>query len=49
VEANINQDISRITAVKDMLGELRNSWNTVASQNIGDIQKREAVGLNIAG
>ena len=47
LEANISQDVDRIIAVKNMLLELRNSWNTIsqtASQPI-----REAAGINIAG
>jgi flagellar protein FliS len=49
VEANISQDLKRILSVKDMLGELRNSWSTIASQKINENPNREAVGLNIAG
>jgi len=50
VEANIGQDVHRITAVKDMIADLRNSWNTIVSQKAAEPPKREtAVGLNIAG
>jgi flagellar protein FliS len=49
VEANISQDIKRILSVKDMLGELRNSWSTIAGQKINENPNRESVGLNIAG
>jgi len=48
VEANINQDIERIMAVKDMLTDLRNTWSTVANQSPAN-KPNEAVGLNIAG
>ncbi|MCL2720283.1 MAG: flagellar export chaperone FliS [Treponema sp.] len=48
VEANINQNIPRIVVVRDMLADLRNTWNAVASQSNVD-QPSEAVGLNIAG
>jgi flagellar protein FliS len=50
VEANINHDIKRISTVKDMLADLRNTWSTVANQKITENPNREtAVGLNIAG
>jgi len=48
MEANISQDIKRVTAVRDMLLELRNTWNAI-SKNVVDQPNREAVGLNIAG
>jgi flagellar protein FliS len=48
MEANISQDIHRILTVKDMLSDLRNVWNKVASE-IKTEANREAVGLNIAG
>ena len=48
VEANINQDINRMLAVKDMLQDLRNTWSTVANQSPAS-KPNEAVGLNIAG
>jgi len=49
VEASINQDINRILTVKNMLAELRNTWNTVANQSSADVPREPAVGLNIAG
>jgi len=47
LEANISQDVKRITNVRKMLSDLRNTWSQV-SQNAA-AQNREAVGLNIAG
>ncbi|MDR0323114.1 MAG: flagellar export chaperone FliS [Treponema sp.] len=49
IEANISKDIDRITTVKDMLSDLKNTWSKVASQNTNEPASREAVGLNIAG
>ncbi len=50
VEANINQDLNRMLTVKDMLLDLRNTWNTIANQKTAENPNREtAVGLNIAG
>ena len=49
VEANISQDIDRMSTVKNMLSELRNTWSSVASKIPSEQQNREMVGLNIAG
>ena len=49
MEANIAQDIRRITTVRDMVSELRNSWKEIAGKYSADSVNREAVGLNIAG
>jgi len=47
LEAGISQDVERIKNVRNMFGELQDSWkkivHTVESEN------REAVGLNISG
>jgi flagellar secretion chaperone FliS len=47
LEASISQDVERIKNVRNMFGELQDSWkkivHTVESEN------REAVGLNISG
>jgi len=47
LEAGISQDVDRIKNVRNMFGELQDSWKkivlTVESEN------REAVGLNISG
>jgi flagellar protein FliS len=49
LEANIGQDIKRIKAVKDMLAELRNTWNEIAGKTAAEPANREAVGLHISG
>ena len=48
LEANINQDKNRILAVKNMLIELRNTWNEAATKHTEPVN-REVVGLDIAG
>jgi flagellar protein FliS len=48
LESNITQDIGRMTAVKNMLADLRNTWSTISQQTV-EQPKREAVGINIAG
>lgn len=49
MEANINKDVKRMLVVKNMLCELRNTWNKVANQYTAESPKRESAGLNIAG
>ncbi|MDR0487103.1 MAG: flagellar export chaperone FliS [Treponema sp.] len=49
LEANITRDEQRLTAVRDMLSELRNTWNEIISKNAAEPANREVVGLNIAG
>ncbi|MDR2543044.1 MAG: flagellar export chaperone FliS [Treponema sp.] len=48
LEANITQDMERIIVVKNMLSDLRNTWDTI-SMNASSQPNREAVGINIAG
>ena len=49
MEANIAQDTGRITSVRNMVYELRNSWSEISGRYSPDSVNREAVGLNIAG
>jgi len=49
LEANITKDIERMTTVKNMLSELKNTWSQIASQYSAETPNRETVGLNIAG
>jgi flagellar protein FliS len=50
LEANINKDIERMLKVRDMLSDLRNSWNKIANQYTAEMPSREtAAGINIAG
>ena len=49
MEANIAQDVGRVIAVRDMICELRKSWNEIAGKYSSESVNREVVGLNIAG
>ncbi|MDR1839089.1 MAG: flagellar export chaperone FliS [Treponema sp.] len=49
LEANISQNVHRMLTVRDMLAELRNTWNTISNQSPVEQSKRETAGLNIAG
>jgi flagellar protein FliS len=49
VEANIRQDTQRILTVRNMMGDLRTTWNEIAAKNSAEAPNREVAGLNIAG
>jgi flagellar protein FliS len=49
LEANIKQDIQRITIVRNMLNELRNAWHEIAVKSPAETANREVTGVNIAG
>jgi flagellar protein FliS len=48
LEANIQQDIRRITIVRNMMNELRSAWSEIASKS-PETAHKEASGVNIAG
>ncbi|MCL2806339.1 MAG: flagellar export chaperone FliS [Treponema sp.] len=48
LESNITQDTERMTAVKNMLSDLRNTWNSISQMTV-EQPNREAAGINIAG
>jgi flagellar protein FliS len=48
LEANIRQDIQKITVVRNLLGELRNAWQEIAAKSPAEAN-REVTGVNIAG
>jgi len=49
LEANITQGTDRIKIVRDMIADLRDTWNQIVIQQPSDFGKREAAGINIAG
>ena len=49
LEANISQDIRRITAVRNQLNELRSAWTEVAAKNSPETAGKVVTGVNIAG
>jgi flagellar protein FliS len=49
LEANIKQDIQRITIVRNMLNELRSAWHEIAAKTPAEAGNREVTGVNIAG
>jgi flagellar protein FliS len=49
LEANMSQDAKRMSNVRGMLGELRNTWDEIVKKHADEHANREVVGLNIAG
>jgi flagellar protein FliS len=49
LEANVQQDLRRITIVRNMVNELRGAWAQIAAKSPVETMNRTAVGINIAG
>ena len=49
LEANIEHDIHRITAVRNQLHELKSAWVEVVAKNSSENEGKAATGVNIAG
>ncbi|MDR0495235.1 MAG: flagellar export chaperone FliS [Treponema sp.] len=49
MEANISQDVQRVSVVRDHMDLLRGSWQEIVATNAAETANREVVGLNIAG
>ncbi|MDR1059227.1 MAG: flagellar export chaperone FliS [Treponema sp.] len=48
LEANIRQDLKKLTAIRDMLNELREAWSQIVLK-AGDAAGKAMGGVNIAG
>jgi flagellar protein FliS len=49
LEANIGQDIRRITVIRNMVNELRGAWGEIIAKNSAETANRQVGGVNIAG
>ncbi|MDR2102656.1 MAG: flagellar export chaperone FliS [Treponema sp.] len=49
LEANVKQDIRRVTIVRNMLNELRSSWSEIAAKTSTESRLNPPTGINIAG
>jgi flagellar protein FliS len=49
LEANMKQDLQRITIVRNMVNELRGAWAQIAAKNPVETANRPSAGINIAG
>ena len=49
LEANISQDLRRITGVRNQLNELRAAWAEVVAKNSSENAGKIVTGVNIAG
>ena len=49
LEANIKQDVHRVTAVRNQLNELKSAWAEVVAKNSSENTGKAVTGVNIAG
>lgn len=49
MEANISQSTRRIASVRNLIDDLRGTWQEIVATNAAETANREVVGLNIAG
>ena len=49
IEANIHQDLRRITVIRNQLSELRNAWAEIVSKAGAETESKAVTGVNIAG
>ena len=49
LEANIQQDLRKVTTVRNQMHELRNAWAEIAAKNGSEAPAKHAAGVNIAG
>jgi flagellar protein FliS len=49
LEANIKQDLNRITVVRNLINELRSAWAEIIAKNAPENVERAVSGVNIAG
>ncbi|GHU71069.1 flagellar protein FliS [Spirochaetia bacterium] len=49
LEANVKQDVRRITVIRNMMNELRSAWAEIIAKTAADMVDRPVSGVNIAG
>jgi flagellar protein FliS len=49
LEANIRQDIRRLTVIRNMVNELRGAWSEIIAKNSAETANKQVPGVNIAG
>jgi len=49
LEANIHQDLPRVTAVRNQINELRSAWAEIAAKSSPETPAKAITGVNIAG
>jgi flagellar protein FliS len=49
MEAHIQQDMRRLTIIRNMLNELRGAWHEIVAKNSAETAGRQTTGVNIAG
>ncbi|GHV54535.1 flagellar protein FliS [Spirochaetia bacterium] len=49
LEANVKQDVRRITIIRNMVNELRGAWAEIIAKTSAEMVNRPVSGVNIAG
>ena len=49
LEANIHQDIQKVTVIRNQLNELKSAWTEIAAKYNSETTLKTATGINIAG
>ena len=49
LEANIHQDIRKMTVIRNQLNELKSAWMEIAAKNSSEQAGKVVTGVNIAG
>jgi len=49
LEANISQDVYRVTTVRNQINELKSAWSEIVAKSGAEASGRVATGVNIAG
>lgn len=49
LEANVKQDVRRITIIRNMVNELRSAWAEIIAKTSAEMVNRPVGGVNIAG
>jgi flagellar protein FliS len=49
LEANVKQDMRRVTIIRNMVNELRSAWSEIAAKTSTENRANSPAGINIAG
>jgi flagellar protein FliS len=49
LEANVKQDMRRVTIIRNMVNELRGAWSEIAAKTSTETRANSPAGINIAG
>jgi flagellar protein FliS len=49
LEANVKQDMRRVTIIRNMVNELRSAWSEIVAKTSAETRANPPAGINIAG